>query len=253
MNFTPAAFKSSAPQNHNSLWQSGTFRWEACKKRPLTLFSTNSSEDSSDKLTDSPPLSKKLKLGHANLETPISFTPPSPKIATEFNQLESPHDVNVISTSTPSVIHADSSMTNEANSSLNAKVCLHFSALLLVVIYELIFNHSECYYFNISSNKKSTVSFIFMHWISNAKSISDALNSKSIVHPLPCMIPSAMTTTRHMDTSPSALSPNECKPRPPSNAPPTIPASDNAAPRPTPSVSTTSVKCMRPGPNKNGR
>ncbi|KAG1725613.1 uncharacterized protein EDB91DRAFT_1254661 [Suillus paluster] len=193
------------------------------KKRPLTLFSTSSIEDSSDELTDSPLLSKKPKLGHNNLETPISLTPSSPKIAPESDQHESPRDVNVISTSTPSVIHTDSSTTNEADLSLDAKSAT----------------------------------------ISTFPSISDVLNGKSAVRPLPRMIPSAMTTTPLVVNSPSSLlvnvghnsapSPTESKLGPSNVTPPIISASDSAVLSPTPSASTTNAKCMRPDPNKNGR
>ncbi|KAG2147974.1 hypothetical protein DEU56DRAFT_753236 [Suillus clintonianus] len=82
------------------------------KKHSLTV---SSNEDSSDELVESPLLSKKAKLHHANLDPPISLTPPteittsdqSPHVMlpTEITTSDqSPHDVNVISISMPPVI-----------------------------------------------------------------------------------------------------------------------------------------------------
>ncbi|KIK31420.1 hypothetical protein CY34DRAFT_111376, partial [Suillus luteus UH-Slu-Lm8-n1] len=76
---------------------------------------------------------------------------------------------------------------------------------------------------------------------------------KPIVRPLPRMIPSAMTTTSHMDTSPSVPSPTESTPGSSNNALPAITTSDDAIPSPTSSAPMTNAKHMRPGPNKNER
>lgn len=77
----------------------------------------------------SAPLSPEIttsESANTSLEIPISSAPLGPEIATESDQLKSPHNtVNVIST-TSTLIHADSPTTSKADSSLDAKVYVHF-------------------------------------------------------------------------------------------------------------------------------